>query len=213
MAHLNLTLSQPFSDGNGRTARCLQTAILAHEGIVSPVFSSIEEYVGRYQKEYYAVLAEVGVGGWNPARSGEALHPLLPNRALSTAQTLLRRSQEMERVYGDVANLIERYGLSQRTDLALEQAAFGMRIRNSSYRASADISNNLASRDLKSLVDAGLLVEEGEKRGREYKASPAVIAVRDSHSIRRADDNPFAPEVERANADARQPNLFDIPPV
>jgi Fic family protein len=27
MAHLNLTLLHPFSDGNGRTARCLQTAV------------------------------------------------------------------------------------------------------------------------------------------------------------------------------------------
>lgn len=213
LAHLNLTLLHPFSDGNGRTARCLQTAILAHEGIVSPVFSSIEEYVGRYQQEYYDVLAEVGGGGWNPERSAKPFIRYCLTGHYRQAQTLLRRSQEMERVYGDVANLIERHGLPQRTDLAMVQAAFGLRVRNSSYRASAEISNNLASRDLKALVDAGLLVGEGEKRGREYTASPAILAIRERHRIRRADDDPFAPEGERIESDNRQTNLFDIPPV
>ncbi|MYJ12796.1 MAG: Fic family protein [Acidimicrobiia bacterium] len=32
MAHLNLTLIHPFSDGNGRMARCLQTLVLAAAG-------------------------------------------------------------------------------------------------------------------------------------------------------------------------------------
>ena len=41
MTHLNLTLLHPFSDGNGRTARCFQTAVLTNEGIVAPIFSSI----------------------------------------------------------------------------------------------------------------------------------------------------------------------------
>ncbi|MDQ6703397.1 MAG: Fic family protein [Pseudomonadota bacterium] len=63
MAHLNLTLIHPFSDGNGRTARCLQTAVLAKEGIAAPEFSSIEEYIGRNQQEYYDILASTGGGG------------------------------------------------------------------------------------------------------------------------------------------------------
>ena len=66
--HLNLAMLHPFSDGNGRVARCLHTAVLANEGIVSPIFSSIEEYIGRNQQAYYDVLAEVGGGGWNPDR-------------------------------------------------------------------------------------------------------------------------------------------------
>jgi Fic family protein len=192
LAHLNLTLLHPFSDRNGRTARCMQTAVLAHDGIVPPVFSSIEEYVGRYQQEYYDVLAEVGGGGWNPERSAKPFIRFCLTGHYRQAQTLLRRSQEMERVYGDVSTLIEQRGLPQRTDLAMVQAAFGLRVRNSSYRASADISNNLASRDLKALVDAGLLIGEGEKRGREYTASPAILAIRERHRIRRADDDPFA---------------------
>ena len=67
MAHLNLTMIHPFSDGNGRMARCVQSLALATGGIVSPEFSSIEEYLGRNTRDYYAALAEVGRAGGAPA--------------------------------------------------------------------------------------------------------------------------------------------------
>ncbi|MGO8992617.1 MAG: Fic family protein [Polyangiaceae bacterium] len=41
MTHLNLTMIHPFSDGNGRMARCLQTLVLSREGLVDPTFCSI----------------------------------------------------------------------------------------------------------------------------------------------------------------------------
>jgi hypothetical protein len=40
--------------------------VLGREGILAPVFSNIEEYVGRNAQEYYKVLAEVGKGTWHP---------------------------------------------------------------------------------------------------------------------------------------------------
>ena len=46
MAHLNLVNVHPFSDGNGRMARVLQTLVLARERILDPVFCSVEEYLG-----------------------------------------------------------------------------------------------------------------------------------------------------------------------
>ena len=36
----------PFSDGNGRIARALQTLVIASDGVPNPVFSSIEEWLG-----------------------------------------------------------------------------------------------------------------------------------------------------------------------
>lgn len=47
MAHLNLVMMHPFKDGNGRAAHCLQSLALARTGARSPVFMSIEEYLGR----------------------------------------------------------------------------------------------------------------------------------------------------------------------
>ena len=66
MAHLNLTMIHPFKDGNGRMARALQTLMLAREGILHPVFCSIEEWLGRNTDSYYAILKEVGEGKWSP---------------------------------------------------------------------------------------------------------------------------------------------------
>jgi Fic family protein len=66
MAHLNLVMIHPFRDGNGRMARCLQTLVIARERINAPVFSSVEEYLGRNTQAYYDVLAQVGQGGWHP---------------------------------------------------------------------------------------------------------------------------------------------------
>lgn len=68
----------------------------------------------------------------------------------------------------------------------LWDAAMGYRVRNATYRAiceeSADepISEAVASRDLRHLVDVGLLVPRGEKRGRFYLPSKELLEMRQS---------------------------------
>ena len=192
MTHLNLTLMHPFSDGNGRTARCFQTAILTNEGIVAPIFSSIEEYTGRNQQEYYDVLAEVGGGGWNPKLDCKPWVRFCFKAHYRQARTLLRRTREIERVYNDLHSLVTGLRLPERTALALLEALSGLRVRNASYRVSADISNNLASRDLKALVDAGLLLPQGERRGRSYSPADLVKQIRHQHRTAKEIEDPFA---------------------
>jgi Fic family protein len=191
MTHLNVAMLHPFSDGNGRTARCLQTAVLCHDGIAAPIFSSIEEYIGYNQQQYYDVLAEVGGGQWNPSRDVKPWIRFCLVGHYRQAQSLLRRSREFERVYNELEQIVAAQGLPDRSTLALIEAAFGLRVRNASYRATADISNNLASRDLKGLVDAGLLVPEGEKRGRDYIAAEQIRQVRESLRLPKWNDDPF----------------------
>ena len=149
MSHLNLTLMHPFSDGNGRTARCLQTAVLTKEGIAAPDFSSIEEYIGRNQQEYYDILASTGGGKWSPDRNCKPWVRFCITGHYRQAQTLIRRSREMSQVYEELVNETNKYGLHERTALAHLEAASPSRVRNASYRVSAGVSNNLASRDLK----------------------------------------------------------------
>lgn len=191
MAHLNFTLLHPFSDGNGRTARCLQTAALASEGIISPIFSSIEEYIGRNQQEYYDVLAETGGGGWNPDRDCQKWVRFCITAHYRQAQTLIKRTQEFERLYAELSVLVKRCGLQERATMAVLQAAIAGSVRNSSYRVSADISNNLASRDLKSLVDANLVIPHGEKRGRYYAPSDEIMRIRRRTKRPKSYDDPF----------------------
>ena len=192
MTHLNLAMLHPFTDGNGRTARCIHTAVLASDGIVAPTFSSIEEYIGHNQQKYYDVLSEVGGGAWQPARDAKPWIRFCLTGHYVQAQTLLHRMRELERLYVELSELVIARGLPDRMALALIQAAFGTRVRNSSYRVSADVSKNLASRDLKVLVDAGFLVPEGERRGRFYSAAPIVAEIRQKLRLPKKVDNPFA---------------------
>ncbi len=192
MGHLNLVMIHPFSDGNGRMARALQTLVLARVGILAPPFSSIEEYLGRNTQEYYSVLAEVGQGRWNPHRDATPWLRFCLTAHYRQAETLLRRTKELRQIWDELEIELQRRGLPERMLFALADAAMGWRIRNSTYRKAAEISENLSSRDLKILVDNGLLVPVGEKRGRAYVAGEMVKSIRVQARQPRPVGDPFA---------------------
>ena len=209
MTHLNLAMLHPFTDGNGRTARCIHTAMLANDSMVAPAFSSMEEYIARNQRAYHDVLAEVGGGGWHPERDARPWVRFCLRAHYRQAQTLLRRTREMERVHAELSELAETCGFPDRTVLALLQAAFGIRFPNASYRVSADISQNLASRDLKALVDTKLLVHEGTRRARSYSASPMVAEIRRRLRLPEENDDPFAEDGRGRDAVDREDRFCD----
>ncbi len=185
MAHLNLVMVHPYSDGNGRMARALQTLVLAREQIVAPVFSSIEEHLGRNTQAYYAVLAEVGQGSWRPGGDARPWVRFCLAAHYHQAMTHLRRIEEAEALWGRCAQIASVNGLPERAASAMYDAAFTVRIRNSSYRRlvkdtlDEEISDLTASRDLKALVDARLLEPVGERRGRYYLAGKQLLEVRE----------------------------------
>jgi len=200
MAHLNLVLIHPFSDGNGRMGRCLQTLVLARDRVLAPVFSSIEEYLGRNTQAYYDVLAEVGAGSWHPERDARPWLRLCLRAHYMQIRTMLRRRVEIERLWNGCVDLAERNRLPERCAAALMDSAYGLRIRRGSYRSSAqsvvgeEISKQTASRDLATMVELGLLDTVGERRARYYLAGPApaqlLEEIRAQRPPRTADD-PF----------------------
>ena len=201
MAHLNLAMIHPFRDGNGRMARVLQTLILAREGVLAPAFVSIEEYLGRNTDDYYAVLADVGGGMWQPRRNARPWIRFVLTAHYRQAQTLLRRANEAERRWDVLEQVARQQRLPERSVGALWDAALGFRVRNATYREFAELGIAAAGRDLKALSDAGLLVAQGQARGRYYVASDALSALEDS--IRR-DRSPIPDPFEQ---DIRQPSL------
>lgn len=196
MAHLNLVMIHPFSDGNGRMARCLQTLVLARTGVLGPQFSSIEEYLGRNTRAYYDVLANVGAGAWRPEREARPWLRFCLTAHYRQATTLLRRSRELEKLWNSLEIELQQMGLPERTIYALADAAMGYRIRNTTYRSAAEISDQLASRDLKVLVDSGLLVPTGERRGRSYLASQRLRDIRRTTAESKRVPDPFEEQVE-----------------
>jgi Fic family protein len=184
MAHLNLVMVHPFRDGNGRMARALQTLVLAREQIMAPVFSSIEEYLGRNTESYYDILAEVGAGSWHPERDARPWLRYCLTAHYHQVRTQLRRIEETERLYELCAGLAEAKRLPERVTGGLVEAAYGFRLTQSAYRhiveltAGESISSLTASRDLRAMVDAELLHAVGQTRGRYYLGGEAVAAAR-----------------------------------
>jgi len=179
MAHLNLVMIHPFSDGNGRMARCLQTLVLAQEGILYPEFCSIEEYLGANTPDYYGVLADTGRGSWHPKNSAKAWIWFNLTAHYRQAVTLFQRTEAMGILWEEMSQLATRHGMPDRLLFALCDAAIGYRVRNASYRKLAEVSDILASRDLKNAVDAGFLIASGERRGRIYLGSPQLRGIFD----------------------------------
>ncbi len=176
MAHLNLVMIHPFSDGNGRMGRCLHTLMLAKRGIVDPVFSSVEEYLGRRAntRQYYDVLEKVGQGSWNPGNDTRPWIRFNITAHYRQAATIKGRMSMIAKLWDHLEKVIREKSLPERSIYALSDAAMGYKIRSTHYRTLADVSAVVSSRDLKSLVDAGLLVGSGEKRGRFYTAAPSL---------------------------------------
>ena len=191
LAHLNLTMIHPFKDGNGRMARALQTLVLARDGLFSPVFCSIEEWLGRNTDGYYALLAATGEGKWSPNRDALPWVRFCLVAHYQQAATLMKRNNEFSRVWSEIERARAALHLPERADAALMDAAYGYHVRNSRYRQDNDVSDVVASRDLKRLCEASLLKPVGEKRGRYYLAAPSLLAIRDRLRDRTRAGNPY----------------------
>ena len=177
MAHLNLVMIHPFRDGNGRMARCLQTLILARNQILSPEFSSIEEWLGRNTAAYYDVLALVGGGRWHPENDAGPWIRFNLRAHHMQAQTVLDRVNEAEDLWTRLAALATQRGLPDRVVSALYEAALGLRVRRARYQDEASLEDATAGRDLRILADAGLLIAQGQTRGRYYTGGDTLRSV------------------------------------
>jgi Fic family protein len=192
MAHLGLVMIHPFRDGNGRMSRCLQTLVLARERILAPAWCSIEEYLGANTQRYYDVLAEVGGGRWSPSNDARPWVRFCLEAHYIQALSVLRRVRESEKMWTDLEGLYEgRRELPERSIQALFDATLGLRIRNASYRSvlkrfgDEEVSHQVATTDLRALVQAGLLLQRGKKRGTYYVAGKALEEIRSRARARR----------------------------
>lgn len=110
---------------------------------------------------------------------------------------------DVERLWDRLDEAVRTAGLPERSLLALNDAAIGLRVRNATYRLHDDSTRETAGRDLRMMVEAGLLVAVGEKRGRHYVGSASLrdiwreIRASSGHSDVQ---DPFAPYRPTATA-------------
>jgi Fic family protein len=191
MVHLNLAMIHPFKDGNGRMARALQTLVISQNGITSPVFCSIEEWLGRNTEAYYAILKEVGQGSWHPQNSALPWVRFCLKAHYQQAVTLMKRNAQIGRVWEQMTKIAQAHSLPTRVEVALMDAAFGYKVRNQSYREEYDISDVVASRDLKKLCEFGYLKPVGEKRGRYYEAADSLKKILAESIVKSKVEDPY----------------------
>ena len=191
MAHLNLTMIHPFKDGNGRMARAIQTLVIALDGMMNSAFCSIEEWLGANTQEYYRVLSEVGQGSWNPENSALPWVRFCLKAHYQQAATLLRRYEEYEVIFNRVTELVRREKLPDRAGLPLFDTCLGLKMTNIRYRSETEVTEFVASRDLRRMVEMGLLEPKGQNRGRSYVAGPELKTIRAATRTKRHAADPY----------------------
>jgi Fic family protein len=170
MAHLNLVSIHPFRDGNGRLARIVQSLVLAKEGLLRPELVSIEPYLGRHTREYYAVLEGVQGPAFDPHRDASAWVEFCVEAHVSEA-TERRRWLEVAYARHDFCEQLGReQAYPERFVIALDQALLGLPLTNADYRREADIAGPTATQDLQRLRRDGWLDQEGGGRSVRYVA-------------------------------------------
>jgi hypothetical protein len=175
MAHLHVVSVHPFRDGNGRIARIVQSLVLARDGMLAPEFVSIEEHLGRNTDAYYTALQKVQGGSYQPERDAGPWLQFCLDAHLEQGRRRLQQIAEAAARWSELERLVAQRGWPDRLVIALEQSLF-QGVDRASYAAEADVSAPTASNDLRRLLDAGLIAQQGKGRATRYVASETLRA-------------------------------------
>jgi Fic family protein len=170
MAHLHVVSVHPFRDGNGRISRIVQSLVLAQEGLMSPEFGSIEEYLGAHTAEYYAVLNKTHGPEYQPQHGASDWVAFCVEAHLAQARQRLGQVKEAAARWAELEQLVASRNWPERLVIALEQSLMGGSDR-AGYAGEAEVSPATASADFRRLLDAGLVDQEGRGRSVRYRAS------------------------------------------
>lgn len=171
MAHLHLVSIHPWSDGNGRMSRSLQTLVIAREGVLAPEFSSIEAWLGRPGNtwEYYRELGARGAV-YLPDQDVHSWIRFNLTAYHQQAQTVRARVERSGRAWTLLSDFVEGTSFDERVISALHEVAMNGRVRRLRYEHAEALTTQQAQRDLRDLAAAGILEPVGRTRARYYTA-------------------------------------------
>ena len=172
-AHLYLAWIHPFGDGNGRTARLLEFYILVGAGLPQPACHLLSNHYNQTRSEYYRQLDHARQTDDGVVRFiSYAVAGLVDG--LGEQVDLIREHQWdvawVNHVHGTFRTISSSAASRQRTlALSLSRAAAPVRIADIPTldadlgRAYATVTSRTLHRDIKALIDLGLVVYEGRK--------------------------------------------------
>ena len=172
LAHLHMVAIHPFWDGNGRTARGLETLLLQRSTFGFKKLLSLESTLLDLKDQYFSVIRQT----LGTAFSTE--YDATPWLEFSTmivnmcADRLLEETTDWHRMMQRVHDMWATKGWPQRYADAYAFAFQSGQLTRSDYVEITGVSLATASRDLAALVDAGVLMAEGKTRARFYRPVP-----------------------------------------
>lgn len=172
IAQFQLVHIHPFLDGNGRTSRLLSTLYLIRAGYDFKRLFTISEFYDRDRPAFYRALQGVREAGMDLTSWLEFF-----TKGLATQLDEVKVRGEIA-IRRDVLAL--RHGLSDRQAVALGLVIEQGRLTIREYeRLCPGVNRRSLQRDLKAMVDLGLLSEFGTAPtdpARHYRPGEAVLA-------------------------------------
>lgn len=156
----------PFLDGNGRASRLLSTLCLYRAGYDFKRLFTISEYYDRDRPAFYRAIQSVRESGMDMTRWLEYFVDGL------TTQLAEVRERGEQAIWRDV--LVKEHRLSERQAKALGHIlAHGSLTIQDFEGLCPDVNRRSLQRDLKVMVDMGLLVSEGATNKLVYRMKAA----------------------------------------
>lgn len=180
LAHLHLVAIHPFWDGNGRTARGLETLLLQRSPFGFKKLLSLEAFLLDIKDDYFAAIR--GTLGTKFSLDYDAT-PWLEFSVMVVnfcSNKLVATITDWRRMMQEARDHWEATGWPPRYVDAYALAVQSGQLTRSDYVEITGVSVATASRDLAVLVDAGILIAEGKTRSRVYK--PVKLDTREGDS-------------------------------
>jgi len=169
IAHFWFVTLHPFDDGNGRLARAITDMAMAQDEKTSRRAYSLSSQISTSRKAYYSILEKVQKGegditGWLYWFLETVEQGMRNSREL--ARLIIAKAEFWKRFAGAAINDRQRKVLNKLLDAGPDGFEGGL--SNKKYQNMTKTSSATATRDLKALVDAGLLVQSGGGRSVRY---------------------------------------------
>lgn len=169
ITHYRLVYIHPFIEGNGRTARALATLVLYATGYDFKRFFSIEEYFDRNVENYYRALQSVQQSEDND------MSYWLEYFCYGLALEVERVKQQVLKLSKDLKmkkELGQQVALSERQIIILELLQKQGQISSQdAHEVLPNVSIDTVLRDLKDLIDKGVVEKHGVTKGVTYSLS------------------------------------------
>lgn len=150
----------PYQDGNGRLSRLLTTLLLMQQRYEFVQYISFEHIIEERKDDYYRALME---GQKNRYKENEKIDRWILF-FLDCLVTLIRRLEAKYELY---SKLKKELNERQQSVLAFVKSKGKVRMREIE-EAFKDYSRNTLKKDMTYLVNEGLLLKTGERKGTRY---------------------------------------------